>query len=204
MSKSFMQEKYKLSRNPFPPAASGIDLEERESYIPSRWEEKLEEYYTILSKGVGVKAFPVTGDYGSGKTVLLKGYLKRFFEGKRIKTFYFENPGVQFYDLANTLMRSLGRYEFAKALWERCKEHLRPRNQLSLFPISFNDMLNELRTKRDRDSKALDLQGVIRNDLNLTDDEQVAHNFASMIVETAKWFQISFWTMTFENGILLS
>jgi len=184
MSKSFVIEEYKLSRNPFPPAASGIDVE-KDLYIPPKWEEKIEDYYKTLHQGKGAKAFPIVGDYGSGKTVLLKGYLKDFFESKRIKTIYFENPGVKFYDLANTLMRSLGRYEFSKALWERCKEYLAERGQKLLFPMSFSDMLTTLKTRADRERKIVELSDVIKKNLNLTDDEEVAYKLGLMVVETA-------------------
>ena len=184
MNESFIVEKYKLSRNPFPPAASGIDAE-RKLYIPPKWKKKNEEYYQTLCHGEGPKAFPIMGEYGSGKTVLLKGYLKDFFENKRIKTIYFENPGVKFYDLANTLMRSLGRYEFSKALWERCKEYLAEKGQKLLFPMSFSDMLATLKTRADRERKARELSDVIKNNLNLTDDEEVPYKLGLMIVETA-------------------
>ncbi|KPJ58779.1 MAG: hypothetical protein AMJ42_02645 [Deltaproteobacteria bacterium DG_8] len=184
MSESFIVGKYKLSRNPFPPAASGIDVE-RDLYIPSKWEEKIGEYYETLHHGEGAKAFPIVGEYGSGKTVLLKGYLKDFFENKRIKTIYFENPGVKFYDLANTLMRTFGRYGFSKAIWERCKEYLPEKGQRSLFPMSFSDMLSTLRTKINRENKAKELSDVIKNKLNLTDEDEVAYRLGLMIVETA-------------------
>jgi len=183
MSESFIIEEYKLSRNPFPPAASGIDVE-KDLYIPPKWEGKIEDYYKTLHQGKGAKAFPIVGDYGSGKTVLLKGYLKDFFESKRIKTIYFENPGVKFYDLANTLMRSLGRYEFSKALWERCKEYLAERGQKLLFPMSFSSMLATLKTRADRERKVRELSDVIKNQLNLTDDEEVAYKLGLMVVET--------------------
>jgi hypothetical protein len=183
VSESSIIRKYKLSRNPFPPAASGIDVE-RDLYIPPKWEEKIGEYYETLRHGEGAKAIPIVGEYGSGKTVLLKGYLKDFFEDKRIKTIYFENPGIKFYDLANTLMRSLGRYEFSKALWERCKEYLAERGQKLLFPMSFVQMLSTLKTRTARERKAMELSDVIKNKLNLTDDEEVAYKLGLMIVET--------------------
>jgi len=184
MSESFMVGKYKLSRNPFPPAASGIDVE-RDLYIPPKWGGKIGEYYGMLRHGEGARAFPIVGEYGSGKTVLLKGYLKDFFENKRIKTIYFENPEVKFYDLANTLMRSLGRSEFSKALWERCKEYLAEKGQKLLFPMSFVQMLSTLKTRTDRERKASELSDVIKNKLNLTYDEEVAYKLSLMIVETA-------------------
>jgi len=184
MNENFMEEKYGLFRNPFPPAASGIDVGGKELYIPDAWEEKVNEYYETLSSGEGAKAFPVIGEYGSGKTVFLRGFLKDFFEKKRIKTFYFENPGTQFYDLADTLMRDLGRYEFSKALWELCKEHAQIGGQTRLFPLSFSGMLNTLKTKRLKESMANELARVVRDELNLTDDDEIAYKLGLMIVET--------------------
>jgi len=178
-------KKYKLSRNPFPPAASGIDVGGKELYIPEAWKNKVKEYYETLSRGGGVKAFPVIGEYGSGKTVLLKGYLKDFFEEKRIKAFYFENPGTQFYDLADTLMRELGRYEFSKALWELCKEYTYVGGQRRLFPLKFSKMLSSLKTKRNRENMARELAHVLKKDLILTDEAEIAYKLALMIVETA-------------------
>lgn len=184
MSESFIVGTYRLSRNPFPPAASGIDVK-RDLYIPPKLEEKIGEYYETLRHGEGAKAFPIVGEYGSGKTALLEGYLKDFFENKRIKTIYFENPGVKFYDLANTLLRSLGRYEFSKALWERCKEYLAERGQKLLFPMSFVHMLSTLKTRADKENKARELLTVLQDKLKLTDDEEVAYKLGLMIVETA-------------------
>jgi len=184
MNESFIAGKYRLSRNPFPPAASGIDVK-RDLHIPPKLEEKIGEYYETLRHGEGAKAFPIVGEYGSGKTALLEGYLKDFFENKRIKTIYFENPGVTFYDLANTLLRSLGRYEFSKALWERCKEYLAERGQKLLFPMSFVHMLSTLKTRADKENKARELLTVLQDKLKLTDDEEVAYKLGLMIVETA-------------------
>ena len=184
MSESFIVGKYRLSRNPFPPAASGIDVK-RDLYIPPKLEEKIGEYYETLRHGEGAKAFPIVGEYGSGKTALLEGYLKDFFENKRIKTIYFENPGVKFYDLANTLLKSLGRYEFSKALWERCKEYLAERGQKLLFSMSFVHMLSTLKTRADKENKARELLTVLQDKLKLTDDEEVAYKLGLMIVETA-------------------
>lgn len=180
----FLKEKYKLSRNPFPPAAAGIDIE-RGVYVPPSWIKKIEEHYETLSKGGGVKAFPIRGEYGSGKTVLLKSHLKEFFEEKTIMPFYFENPGVQFYDLANTLMRNLGRLEFSKALWEMIRPHYTDKGQKLLYPMSFVRFLDTLKTKRDREDKTNQISGILKDKLQLTDDEEVAYKLALTIVETA-------------------
>jgi hypothetical protein len=78
----------------------------------------------------------------------------------------------------------LGRYEFSKALWERCKEYLAERGQKLLFPMSFVQMLSTLKTRTARERKAMELSDVIKNKLNLTDDEEVAYKLGLMIVET--------------------
>jgi len=176
-------EKCKLQRNPFPPAAAGIDTEEG-LYIPKSWEGKINEYYDFLKSGGGPKAFPIIGSYGTGKTVLLR-YLKKYFEGERILSFYFDNPGLQFYDLANTLMRNIGRHEFAKALWELCKPHMSKAAQLSLFPMSFSDWLYTLRPKAEREARARELKIIIIEYLKLTQDEEVAYRMALTVIETA-------------------
>lgn len=177
-------KKYGLSRNPFPPAASGIDIE-RELYLPRTWEDNIQKYLNLLSSGTGPKAFPVIGEYGSGKTVLLKTHLKKLFNDIRIYAFYFENPGLQFYDLANSLMRNLGRYEFSKALWERCKEFLSTGLQVTLFPVSYGEWLSNLRTRSEREKRLREIQSIIRNNLRITDDEEVAYKLGLLIVETA-------------------
>lgn len=182
-NKEFLK-KFGLLRNPFPPAAAGIDTE-RELYLSKTWRDKIDNYFNLINSGEGPKAFPVIGQYGSGKTVLLKTYLKEFFESKRITAFYFENPGVEFYDLANTLMRNMGRYEFSKALWERCKEYIPKGPQATLFPVSYSEWLATLKTKAERERKANEIQSIIREKLKITEDEEVAYKLALIIVETA-------------------
>ena len=68
--------------------------------------------------GQGVKAIVVVGEYGTGKTCLLQWLHREVLPSRQIKSFYFDNPGVQFYDLANMLLRTIGRKEFAKFIWE--------------------------------------------------------------------------------------
>jgi hypothetical protein len=183
MTTTFIEENYNLRRNPFPPAASGIGFT-GDIYLPKKWSSKVDDFYNLLSTAQGPKAFPIIGDYGSGKTALIRGYLINFFEQKRIKAFYFENPGEEFYDLANDLFRDLGRYEFSKSLWERCKEFIDQKGQLSLFPQSFSDMLNQLKTRQDKENKIRQIQGIIKNNLNITSDEEIAYKLASIVIDT--------------------
>lgn len=185
MTETFITKNYDLDRIPFTPAAAGIEYENN-VYIPKDIINKINYIYNTLKSGAGAKAFPISGEYGTGKTVLLKGHLKNFFEEKRIKTFYFENPGSEFYDLANYLMRSLGRYEFSKAMWEISKEYLEKRGQRRLHPISFKQKLLELKNNADTEKLILQLKDVLIFDLKIVVDEEIAYKIASMIVQTGK------------------
>jgi len=181
---SFLEEEFNLKKNPFPPAASSI--EEKDVFVPESWEEKVSSFYEILSNGEGAKAFPVIGEYGTGKTAFLKGYLNAYFREKNLLPFYFENPGTQFYDLANELFRNLGRYEFTKAIWELIRSYLPQGSQTTLFEDDYPKFLQKLKTKTDRDIKACEIQQALMNGIDIIDDEEVAFRIATMIVETGK------------------
>lgn len=179
---SFLEENYYLKKNPFPPAASSI--EEKNVFILDSWNEKVSSFYTTLSNGEGVKAFPIIGEYGTGKTAFLKGYLNRYFKDQNLLPFYFENPGTQFYDLANELFRNIGRYEFTKAIWELTKSYLPQESQRTLFEDDYPKFLEKLKSKSDREAKAHEIQQALRNGIDIVDDEEIAYRIATMIVET--------------------
>ncbi|GAG67181.1 unnamed protein product [marine sediment metagenome] len=182
---SSLPEEYALKFNPFPPAAAGIDIGEKgKLYIPESWMNKTEDYISSLSTGEGPKAFPIIGKYGSGKTVFLR-YLRGYFQEKGIYPFLFDNPGLQFYDLANSLMRSIGRYEFAKSLWELAKPHIEKSAQLRLIPMSFSEWLSTLSKKTERDTATTELQKIIKDKLNITPDDEIAYRLSLVVVETA-------------------
>ena len=177
---------FELISIPFPPAASGIDIEEKDKlFLPKSWKQKVEGYIDHLKSGTGPKAFPIIGKYGSGKSVLLK-YLKGMFQEMGIHPFLFDNPGVQFYDLANFLMRKVGRYEFAKSLFELAKPYLQEVHpQLKLIPMIFSEWLSNLSKKSDRETQAGELQNLIRDKLKITTDEEIAYRLSLIVVETA-------------------
>jgi len=182
---SFSLEEYALKFNPFPPAAAGIDVEEKgKLYIPEGWMNKIEDYISCLSTGRGPKAFPIIGKYGSGKTVLLR-YLSSHFREGGIYPFLFGNPGVEFYDLANSLMRGIGRYEFAKSLWELAKPQIEKAAQLRLIPMSFSEWLSTLSKKTERDTATAELQKIIKDKLNITPDEEIAYRLSLVVAETS-------------------
>ena len=100
-------ERFNLEYNPFQPSAAGPPVKGPAS-IPEVSTERLTRTIDVLESGGQAKVIVVTGDYGSGKTCLLDWLKSSVFPDRRIMPFYFDNPGVQFYDLANALLRTVG------------------------------------------------------------------------------------------------
>ena len=118
MSDSADLEAFGLNFNPFPPAATGIAFA-GEMWLPDSWAQEIREQIRQLATGGGAKALTIVGEYGAGKTYVLHWLMaKEFRAQRRILPFFFDNPGVAFYDLANQLLRQVGRYDLSKALWE--------------------------------------------------------------------------------------
>ena len=118
MSDNTALEAFGLKFNPFPPAATGVAFA-GDMWLPDKWEQDIGEQIRQLATGGGAKALTVVGEYGAGKTYVLHWLMEiEFCTKRRILPFLFDNPGVAFYDLANQLLRQVGRYELAKALWE--------------------------------------------------------------------------------------
>jgi hypothetical protein len=176
---------YGLNRNPFPPAAAGVPPTgiDEQSW-PDDLVRSAETCLQYLADSSGSKAILVIGEYGSGKTSFLHTVLKPKLEARKILSFYFENPGTQLYDLANTVMRTVGRYEFAKALWEFLSMDLKS-HRTTLFSETFSTYLQRLsastserRVEEARLQKALRSSGMI-------DDEEIAMRFSELVVETS-------------------
>lgn len=101
-----MLHKFGLEFNPFEPSAAGPPLKGPLSPPP----DIAEQTHKILDAhqtGDGTKALIVTGEYGTGKTCLLRWLHTDVLPDRRIKSFYFDNPDVQFYDLANASRESI-------------------------------------------------------------------------------------------------
>ncbi len=167
-----------LINNPFPPATAGIDSR-TDLWIPRSWESELARIFGQLNSGKGAKVMALVGRYGSGKTYLLKYLERNFFNKNDIIPYFFDNPGVDFYSVANMLMRKVGRYEFAKGLWELSKI-----SQHRLIDLTFGDWLQSISPSTERDKTLKDLQDIIRNELKFTGDEEVAYRLAMVIVQT--------------------
>jgi hypothetical protein len=172
-----------LSYNPFEPAASGPPLS-ADLWIPQQWNAKIQWMLGLVETGKGVKALVIEGEYGSGKTYLMRWLEFSAFPARRIRPFFFDNPGIQFYDLANSLLRQLGRYEFSKALWEYLRPSIGP-----LQPTFFasKDEFIEWLTVVKRQKRELEARKAIAkalHDKGVTSDEEVAFRLAMMIVDT--------------------
>ena len=141
-------KKLRLDFNPFEPAATGAPIHAKLS-PPKDLESRMEELLDLHQIGVGVKAIVIVGEYGTGKTCLLQWLHNEVFPSRQIKSFYFDNPGVQFYDLANMLLRTIGRKDFAKFIWELAGSHVPGSHQTSLFEIC-----EEIRVVRRRGNSA--------------------------------------------------
>lgn len=170
-----------LRYNPFEPAGSGAPIGE-ELWLPDRWQTSLQDTFSRTAQGAGVKAFAITGEYGSGKSYVLKWLYHHLFPRMRIRPFYFDNPGVQFYDLANALLRQVGRKDFAKSVWEVASPYTGP-YQRHLFAQGYEEYLAGRLTKKNQPALMAELQDAIRK-AGITADEEIAHRIARLVVET--------------------
>jgi hypothetical protein len=171
-----------LRYNPFEPAASGAPM--GELWIPDRWKEQLTQLLDMVQSGQGVKAFVLEGEYGSGKTYLLKWLEQVEFPRRRIRPFFFDNPGVQFYDLANNLLRQIGRYEFSKMLWEFVKPEIGSYQQ-SYFENkdTFIAWLTFVKRQKKQETTTNLIATSIKNS-GITNDDEIAFRLARTIIET--------------------
>ncbi len=131
----------RLAFNPFEPAASGPPVGGVPFGPPAPLEARIRRVVDQLVNARGTRAVVIIGDYGSGKTCLLRWLQNQLLPEHRIQPFYFDNPGVHFYNLANTLLRAIGRKDFAKFIWELAGTHVQAPYQGNLFRTSFEEYL---------------------------------------------------------------
>ena len=175
-------QRLKLTFNPFEPAASGVPLG-CPLWIPDRWRDPLKQFLRRMKHTRGPKAYAILGEYGSGKTYLLRWLEREVLPREQILPFYFDNPGIQFYDLANALLRQVGREDFAKSLYEFLKPNL-PALQLQLFDDTFYGWLQVVKRSKRRE-EAVNLLARKAREARITADEEIANKLARIIVETA-------------------
>ncbi len=177
-------KKLRLDFNPFEPAATGAPLQAKLS-PPKELETQMKELLDLHQTGSGVKAIVIVGEYGTGKTCLLQWLHSEVFPDRQIKSFYFDNPGVQFYDLANMLLRTIGRKDFAKFIWELAGSHVPGSHQTSLFEKGYEAYLSSSSRLGRKQDMTGPLQEAIIN-ADVTTDEQIAHCLARIVTEIVK------------------
>ena len=177
-------KKLELAFNPFEPSASGAPLGS-ELVLPAPLEGHARDLLDRHQTGRGVKAIVVVGEYGFGKTCLLQWLHHRILPERRIKSFYFHNPKVQFYGLANELLRTIGRKDFAKFIWEYAGPHVPTPHQRSLFPRSFEEYLSPPVRGRSQPDLVSPLQQAVMQ-AGITTDEQIAHCLARVVTDSRK------------------
>ena len=181
-----LQPALDLAFNPFEPAASGPRI--GIPFSPSGpLESRLRNLVQTLARARGPKVIVILGDYGAGKTCLLQWLHDDLLPEHRIRPYYFDNPGVHFYALANTLLRTIGRKDFAKFIWELAGPLVQTPYQQSFFRTSFEDYLSaESRpTRRPRQEIAAPLQAAIMA-AGVTVDEQIAHCLARIVTDAVR------------------
>ena len=171
-----------LKFSPFPPATTGVAFI-RDVWIPDSWRTALESMYQSLASAAGDKAIVIIGEYGSGKTYVLQWMQANLFKKNNVQPFLFDNPGVAFYDLANLLLRQVGRYELSKGLWELLSPKLLTSTSKRLIPLNFPEWLALVKPSSERVEVLPRLASIIKQE-DLTDDEEIAYQVARVIVET--------------------
>lgn len=177
-------QKLRLNSNPFEPSATGAPLSGALS-PPNELAERTMDILNVHQTGQGVKAAVIVGEYGTGKTCLLQWLHSEVFPIRQIKSFYFDNPGVQFYDLANMLLRTIGRKDFAKFIWELAGSHVTVPRQGSLFQKGFEEYLSNAFHRRRQQDMTSPLQEAIQN-ADVTADEEIAHCLARIVTDVVK------------------
>ena len=176
-------EAFGLKFNPFPPAATGVAFS-GDLWLPDSWEKEIREQTGQLSSGGGAKAATIVGQYGAGKSYVLQWMMENEFRQRRIRPYFFENPGVAFFDLANQLLRQVGRYELSKALWELLyRSEADPTRPTPLIDLTFPQWLESLGNKTTREQGITYLARGLQES-GLTDEEETSFRFAQLVVNT--------------------
>ena len=184
---SSILQKLKLEFNPFQPSAAGPPI--KGSLTPPRTlADQTRDLLNTHQTGRGTKAVVITGDYGAGKTWLLRWLDHSVLPSRRIKSFYFHDPGVQFYDLANALLRTIGRKDFAKFIWELAGPFVSVPFYQHLFDSGFEAFVSAQSSRGSRqDLREVTValqEAILRK--GITTDEQIAHCLARIVTDAVR------------------
>lgn len=179
-----MLDTMKLAFNPFEPTATGKPLHTSLSPLGDT-QDRIHRVLDRHAGSDGTKAIVVRGEYGAGKTCVLRWLHEDVFPGQRTKSFYFRDPGVHFYRLADSLLRIVGRKDFAKFIWELAHAFVDLPYHGNLFEKGFEEFIFS-DTRPANVTRLTDaLQAAILS-THVTSDEEIAHCFARIVTTTAK------------------
>jgi len=111
-----------LTHNPFPPTGiTGSGSAPGPYYLLPGVQENLSEFVRQAVRNVDFCGMVVLGDYGSGKTALLK-YFERAVSrsqerGLPLAAYYVANPGINFADVLQSMTRAIDRDVLQKYAW---------------------------------------------------------------------------------------
>lgn len=182
-------EQFGLQFNPFEPSGTGAPLSDKDLWLPESWKRQLRDLLDLLETSVSLKALAIPGEYGSGKTYVLQWLYREELPKRHIQPFYFDNPGVQFYDLAESLLQQIGRKDFAKALWELSKVHVNAPYQKNLFAGAYEEYVlghrqeSPAQRKAQLDDVTYKLHDALQ-EAGITDNEEIAFRLARTVAET--------------------
>lgn len=176
-----------LTFNPFEPTATGAPLRTPLA-LPPRLKQHVLQLLDTHQESLGVKAFVVIGEYGSGKTCLLQWLHRRVLSTRGVKSFLFHDPGVHFYRLADTLLRAIGRKNFAKFIWELAHSHVKCPYQGNLFSQGFEEYNLSMGRRRSY-SKAAEVDTIVHLQdailqTTITSEAEIANCLARLVTQT--------------------
>ena len=177
------RKKLNIESNPFEPSGSGAPLLQGAFWFPAKWQDEVRKKISELDSGKGRRAVAVIGQYGSGKSYVLRWLERVELPTRSILPYYFENPEVKFYDLANSLLRRVGRKHFSKLVFELASPHME-REYKTLFLSGFDAFLERC-SVRVSNQVLTELTEAIKK-ADLADDEQIAHCLARIVADTGR------------------
>ena len=180
-----MHRKLGLKHNPFEPSGTGAPISESNLVFTDEIETRLHELLDRHQSGHGARIIVLVGEYGAGKTCILKWLHRVLLPKRRIRSFYLDEPTVQFYSLADTLLRSIGRMSFAKLAWELAAPHISDPCRRNLFQKGFEEYLSSQSNTEIRQEAFASLKETIVK-IGVTEDEEIAHCLTRIVTEAAR------------------
>ena len=149
---------------------------------PVSVEKELRRRLDAQSQTVGAKLTVIEGEYGAGKTYCLRWLEKEVFPKLNVQPYYFQDPGVQFYHLADRWLSTVGRKNLAKTLWELIRTKA-PAHPSDWFASGYLAYARKVRTMADAKRLAVPLVDAFI-ETGVTSNEEIAHCLARIVVET--------------------